>query len=136
MEVETAVIAGDVGPTDAVAEYWNGSAWTSYNFMCNEASSPYYFVTTPMVNTVGKYHVRFGLHSASPVASKTLNGEEKYWCRWRIVNAWSSLPAIEYIKLHTCSTIINKDGFLEYFGDARPIDKLDWSIVMPGRLFK
>jgi hypothetical protein len=130
LNVITAVVAGDVGPTDAVAEYWDGSAWVEFNFMCNESATPFYFLTTPMVNMAGKYQVRFGLHGATTAAKKTLNGEEKFWCRWRIINAWSSLPELEYIKLHTNSTEINKDGFLEYFGDARPIDKLDWSIVM------
>jgi hypothetical protein len=130
INVSTAVLAGDIGPLDAVSEYWDGSVWQPLRFMCNDSNSPFYFKTDMFVNTVGKYQIRFGIHGATTVAKKTLNGQEKYWIRWRIVNAWSSNPEIEYIKMHTNSTEINKDGFLEYFGDARPIDKLDWSIVM------
>lgn len=130
IHVITAVTLGDVQNADVIPEYWNGSTWTYLPIMSNYAETPFYFKTTPFVNSVGKYQIRFGLHNGSTIAKKTLNGYNKYWCRWRIVNTWSSVPSIEYIKIHTNSTEINKDGFLEYFGDARPISKLDWSIIM------
>lgn len=130
INVITAVTLGNVQYTDVMPEYWNGTTWTYLPIMSNNAETPFYFRTSPFVNEVGKYQIRFGLHNGSTIAKKTLNGYNKYWCRWRIVNTWSSVPEIEYIKMHTNSTEINKDGFLEYFGDARPISKLDWSIIM------
>lgn len=130
ISVTTAVLLGDISLADVASEYWNGVGWVPLYTMVNNANTPFYYTPDPFVNTAGKFQVRFGLHSGSTLAKKTLNGMEKYWCRWRIINNWSSNPEIEYIKIHTNSTEINKDGFLEYFGDARPISKLDWSIIM------
>ena len=41
--------------------------------------------------------------------------------RIRIVNAITTVPVLEYIKLHTHRVEINSDGFIEYFGNARPL---------------
>ena len=123
-------VAGIVNSGDIVTELWNGISWVEFSTMTTERYSPYYFVTDPYINTIGKYQVRFGVHGATSISKKILNGSEKYWMRFRIINAITLVPSIEYIKMHTNAAEINSDGFMEYFGDSRPVDRLSWEIAL------
>lgn len=107
-----------------VWEYWNGTNWVSFNVMQTSSEPPNQSVSVSIVNSVGKYHVRFGLTSATPFALKTLNGKERYWARLRIVSDLSNVPQAQYLKFHTHSSEFNKDGFLEFFGDSRSVQTL------------
>jgi hypothetical protein len=53
-------------------------------------------------------------------------GVEYYWVRFRINSTVTTSPVIDQIKIHSNRTEINSDGWIEYFGKARPIDTLPW----------
>nr|QBK88863.1 MAG: hypothetical protein LCMiAC01_05450 [Mimivirus LCMiAC01] len=105
--------------SDIIAEYWDGSAWTSLNSMQLLATSPYYNNMDSFVASANKQHIRYNVTTVTSMPNKTLNSVNKKWIRYRIVNAITGLPQAEYIKLHTNAKKINKDGFTEYLGDAR-----------------
>jgi len=53
-------------------------------------------------------------------------GTNYYWIRLRIASPITTAPIIEQFKLHTNRFEVNNDGWLEYFGKARPIGRLGW----------
>lgn len=105
-------------------EYWDGNNWTTFYVMQTHSEPPNDSVEISIFNEVGKYHVRFGLTSATPFALKTLNGTERYWTRLRVMENLSNVPQAQYLKFHTHSSEFNKDGFLEFFGDSRSVQKM------------
>lgn len=115
--------------TDIVSEYWNGSSWISFGTMCTESDAPFYSVGKQFVEVAESQHVRFGLTSSAPFALKTINGSEKYWIRFRVVNSLSGLPVLEQILLHTPgSTEIGSSGLIEHMGDSRTWAQLPWEV--------
>jgi hypothetical protein len=78
----------------------------------------------PFITKAGKHHLRFSINSQSIMPDKILNNITKKWIRICIKNDISSIPQAEYIKVHTCNTTIKKDGFIEYFGNARKVVQL------------
>lgn len=113
-----------------VWEYWNGTEWSSFNIMQTQSEPPNEGVAGHIFNQTGKYHVRFGLTSNSPFATKLLNGATRYWSRIRILQTLPSIPKAQYLKFHTHATEFNKDGFLEFFGDSRSIQRLPCDSVI------
>nr|QBK89447.1 MAG: hypothetical protein LCMiAC02_05420 [Mimivirus LCMiAC02] len=113
--------------SDVIAEYWDGSAWTSLNSMQLLATSPYYHNMDSFVTSANKQHIRYNVTSATNMPNKTLNSVNKKWIRYRIVNAITGLPQAEYIKLHTNAQKINKDGYTEYFGNSRGSCELNFN---------
>lgn len=114
---------------DVVWERWDGSEWIDTQYMCTNGSEPYFTYKTQFFEQDAKQHLRFGITKNSAFEKKILNGLELYWIRARVVNELSNgNPELEYIKMHTSSAKINTDGWLEYFGDARPVGRLPWSI--------
>ena len=113
---------------DVIWEYWNGSGWVQFQVMITESESPYYYKSNSVISEIGKCHVRFGIKSTTPFVDKTLNGNSLKWVRMRVVNAISNLPYSQYTKLHVSQTKINSTGFLENFGDSRPVQRLPWTI--------
>lgn len=110
--------------SDVIWEYWNGTAWISFSTYSTNSSSPFYSKTAPFLAFVDKQHIRFGLTSNTNFALKTLNGFSAYWVRLRLVNTIASVPTAEQINLHGSSLEINKNGYKEYYGDARTIGQL------------
>lgn len=104
---------------DIIWEFWNGTLWVSFNIMATYPEYPCYTYDKCFISLLSKFHIRFGLTTTAPFASVTLNGFNKKWLRLRVVNALSSVPVGGYVKIHTNSTRINNDGFIEYFGNAR-----------------
>jgi len=122
-------------PTSSLTEeeviewaYWNGTSWVIFNAMQTQNAAPYYYCEDSFISAVGQYQVRFGLTSQSPAALKTINGVSKKWVRVRVVSNLSSIPQSSFIYSHTNATKYNKDGFVEFFGDARPIKTFNWDI--------
>jgi hypothetical protein len=114
-------------PIEAFAyEYWNGSEWMALKVLQTYASPPYRTLSTRSVFSEAdeNFHLRFNITSTTPFADKTLNGATKKWIRIRLTQDISLVPVIQYIKLHTSSTIVNNDGFIEYTGDARVVKNL------------
>lgn len=115
--------------TDVIWEYsTTGNNWVEASYMSTDASEPYFSYNKQFFEIDSKHHVRFGITKLAPMEKRILNGETKYWMRSRIINDIVSNPELEYIKLHASSSKMNSDGWLEYFGDARPVERLPWSI--------
>jgi len=104
--------------TDAVWEYWNGTSWVGFKVLQTYPETRNVYINS-FISLQSKFHIRFGLTQSTPFSLKNLNGNSKYWVRLRIVNNIPSLPYGDYIKIHTSATVINSDGFLEFFGMAR-----------------
>jgi hypothetical protein len=125
------VITGTTGTTnrnDLTWEYWNGTTWISFGVWQCSTIVPFYTLSNSFVSVAGTYNLRFGLTSQSPLVTKTLNGQSKYWVRCRIVNNLSSIPVGQYCKFHVNSIQIDNDGYQEYYGDSRSITSLPhWS---------
>jgi len=119
----------DVAKTDLPCEYWNGTTWKAVNIMNTMAEEPFYYRDLSPISYQEKQHVRLGLKAmSSDMALKTLNGTELYWLRLRVNNALPSIPVAQYIRTHVSESKFNGHGFLEHFGNARPIKRLNWTL--------
>ena len=121
-----------------VWEYWNGSAWDSLTFQSNLADAPYtnsgntsFAYNLVVVNpNIIRVNQRFGNFLTS-WATTTVNGVLAYWIRVRCLNASliTRVPTITRVQFHVNYTRIGSDGYMEYFGNARPrVDnKMTWN---------
>lgn len=133
VSVTTAYAGAVLG--DIVPEYWDGGAWQTLPIMVTNSVAPYYNSSTSLASAVGVYNVRFGITSGTSIPTKILNGVEAEWFRIRLsVGTWPSLPLLEYIKLHTSTSEFNTDGVLEFYGDARSIGQLPWSLNLTDKV--
>lgn len=107
-----------VPQSDLQWEYWNGSSWISFNVMQTYPDTRHTYIPS-FLSLQSKFHIRFGLNFSTPFANKTLNGIAKNWVRLRVINTLPSLPTGNYVKIHTNASVINNDGFIEYFGSGR-----------------
>lgn len=112
----TVITAPDFTGGGFITEYWNGLTWTETKTMVCEAEAPYRPRTSFENNTA--YHIRFG--STTGWTTTIVDGQSAYWFRFRLTGTIASNAVIEQIKLHTNRVEINSDGFIEYFGTARP----------------
>lgn len=111
-------------------EYWNGSIWTALPLMSTLGDAPYtvnglntFAFNDTITNPNNKsYQYRFGRIESS-WATTTINGTLAYWIRARVINAANivQIPVAVQFKISTDHTEINRNGFIEYFGDARPV---------------
>jgi len=129
-----------------INEYWNGSAWVTLPLMSTHSDTPYDSFANDTYGyddaTVGNpdpvaFQYRYG--DIPDWATTTVDGTSGYWVRTRIVTAANidQIPIIEQIKLHSNRTEINKDGYLEFFGAARPTRKINITSAMiyePGNI--
>lgn len=114
-----------VGNSDLTAtQYWNG-AWTDVQQMVTVGTAPYGSRTNVMLENIEKQRVRFG--KMTGWVTNTVDGITAYWVRI-IVNSPLSAPMANYslLELHPSSSKFNTDGYLEYFGNARPIKLFGW----------
>lgn len=109
---------------DLIWEFWDGSSWLEMKCMQTEIIIPNYSIVDSYVSVEKKQDIYFRIKKSSPLVEKSLNGVTKRWIRSRIVNTISSVPQAGYIKLHTNSTEIYKDGMMFHYGDARNVHPL------------
>lgn len=107
-----------------VLEYWTGAAWVSVAHMSALADAPYSQYAQDIFLRVASEQIRF--NTISGWSKKTLNGVNKYWVRFRVTTALTTIPAADRIKVHTNRTEINKDGLVEHFGAAEPVRQIIW----------
>ena len=115
-----------VGSGSVIHEYWNGAAWSEVHHMGVTASGNYLTAGENYLENVNSYQVRF---DDRLIQNAALNdpmglGVTYYWVRIRVVTAITTSPSWDQIKIHCNRTELNQDGFLEYFGKARPIKSL------------
>jgi hypothetical protein len=107
-----------------ILEFWNGSSWVTLEHLSADANAPYDQYAQRVFLRVNSEQIRFGTRTAW--ATKSLNGITKYWVRFRVATALTTIPAADRIKAHTNRTEINADGVVEYFGAAEPSRPLLW----------
>jgi len=121
------------GAGKIVLQYWNGSIWVEVNGMEVTNDGSYFPQGKKYFETIGVDHsLRYD--SALAIDSWTKNdpvsvGTDYYWVRLIIINSGITIkPFFQQFQLHTNRFTINTDGWLEYFGKARPIGKLPWEV--------
>ena len=129
-KIDTVVVQGT---GEIVIEYWNGSSWIETNGMEVESSGSYYPHAKDYFEDLGGNHIRYDKYLS--IDNWTKNdpmslGINYYWTRFRIDTAITTVPVIQQFKLHTNRTELNSDGWLEYFGKARPIGQLQLSFSL------
>lgn len=119
-KISTAGVGGSY-----IFEYWNGGSWVEMKRMVVTSSSNY-LMTESIFDNIGQYQVRYDDSvDSSWVPNDPMGlGENYYWVRVRITSSPSVLPVFDQIKIHSNRSEINEDGYLEYFGKARPISQL------------
>lgn len=123
--IKTAITTAKVGGVVAL-EYWNGAAWVPIPHVSCDADAPYGQYAQDAFSRINNEQIRFGTANIVGWATKSLNGITKYWVRWRVTTALTTIPAADRVKVHTDRTEINKDGVVEYFGAAEPVRQLIW----------
>lgn len=126
-------IAGVNGTGTAITEYWDGGAWIPFNIMRTEGNSPFLPKIGSLIEaTAGIYQLRYdALIDINWVKNDPMSlGTDYFWTRIRITSPITTSLTIEQFKLHSNRTEFNGDGWLEYFGRARPIGRLAWNYGM------
>lgn len=126
--VNTAIVRGT---GDVIAEYWTGSVWLQLDTMEVDSGGNYYPHGDVIFQDLGSHQVRYSCDLVTDSWTKNdpvTVGTDYYWVRYRISSAITTAPIFEQFKLHTNRFEVNADGFLEYFGTARPVGTLPWSI--------
>ena len=116
------------GGGEIVIEYWDGS-WVEVNGMEVTNDGKFFPRAKKYFESTGTSHsIRY---NNTFVDTWIINNPidppldtDYYWIRYRIKTAITTAPIFEQFKLLTNRTAINKDGWNEYFGKARPIGQL------------
>jgi len=122
-----------LGSGKIIIEYYNGSSWVEVNGMEVDSGGAYFPHAKNYFQSTDSSHIRYD--SSLAIDSWTKNdaitpslGTDYYWVRLRIESEITTAPIFEQFKLHTNRFEINGDGWIEYFGKARPISKLPWEV--------
>jgi len=133
--VDTAAV---LGAGNFSIEHWNDiSGWVDDgNYMESQSSGHYYSNANSIFENTGSFHIRGPLllsiesdpNLTWDVNDPITSGTDRYWIRIRIKNTVTTAPIFQQFKLHSNRFEVNGDGWLEYFGSARPIAKLPWEV--------
>lgn len=121
----TAAVGGEI-----VAEYWNGASWIEFNHMSSQSADAFLPYAKQIFQRTGSEQIRFNPEiflswaKNDPISS----GTSRFWVRLRVVSTLTTAPVFQQFKLHTSRTEINEDGFMEFFGTARPIKTLPFDV--------
>ena len=112
-------------------EYWNGATWALVNGMEVDSNGGFFPHANDYFQDIGGHHIRYSqeLVQDSWTATDPMTlGTDYFWVRLRITADITTAPIFEQFKLHTNRFEINSDGWIEYFGKARPVAKLPWEV--------
>jgi len=106
--------------------FWSGAAWEQLHIMTSRANGTYLQRGRVLLTEAGWYQVRFSdVEVARSVAADPLAiGKTGHWVRMCYSSAGAPDARIDQIKVHANAAKINSDGFVEYFGTARPVARL------------
>jgi hypothetical protein len=118
---------------DIVAEYWNGSAWVEFNASTQLSNAPHWKYRKEYFNRVGVYQIKFNpaILDDWTVNDPMTEGADRYWVRFRVVNALTASPVFQQFKVSTNRAEINEDGSKEGHGYGRTIRKLTLDAAGP-----
>jgi hypothetical protein len=121
-------------------EFWNGTTWTSLSFMQSLSQAPYTSFANNSFGVSGsptKYDYRYGSIStwvntlvapASIVLPVGVADTLRYYVRARLtatgVTNVSTIPVISTVRLIASCSEMNSEGYLVYYGNARPRSEL------------
>lgn len=101
-------------------EYWNGSAWVEDLYQVYSEDFGYNYGKTLFIRNQSEEHVSLGLDKDVDDlwVTKTINGTEGYWTRFRMTSSASTIPVIEQIQIFEDSTHISREGVIHFNGRA------------------
>jgi len=125
--VDTALVPGS---GSVVFEYWDGDSWEAFNIMETEAENPHASNANAALQTTGSYHLRFDWRMKLDWAKNDppSTGTNRFWIRIRVATGVTTAPILQQIKIHSNRTEINADGFIEYFGLGRPLNRIPFDV--------
>lgn len=115
-----------LGAGSIMFEYYNGT-WTQFDVMVTQSGGSFYSYAQNPFTQAEEQNIRFGRIQNDWIKTSIFS-VNKYWIRIRIVNDIAVSPILQYTKIHGSSTKINSEGFIEYFGKARPIRQIPYDI--------
>jgi hypothetical protein len=127
IKVATAKVSGII-----VLEYWNGAAWVGTPGMEVDSDGSHWPHAVDYFEDTGSHQIRYSselIQDSWTLYDPMSLGTDYLWTRFRITSAPTTAPVFEQFKLHTNRIEINADGWMEYFGKARPIGQLPLSIT-------
>ncbi len=134
MTVTQAYLSGSGG--FVLGEYYTTGGWKKYNRMITQAVGEFLPLPNTQQGQTGSFQYRSDWRMNQDwIKNDAVGyGTNLYWTRWRIISPISRSNDIDQIKLHSNRSEINEDGWLEYFGRARPFGTLPWDagLLLPG----
>ena len=129
VSVDTPITMGAGGVVD-FQYYTTNDTWESFNYMVTDSGGSYYPYAKNAFHTNGSFQIRYDYRMQKDWKKNDPAGlgYSNYWARAVIVSNIVASPLLEQVKLHTDRTEINSDGFMEYFGNGRPVKKLPWNV--------
>jgi hypothetical protein len=124
--VNTAAV---LGAGNFTIQYYNSnSGWLDICYMETQYGQRYYHYADNIFTHTGNHNIRTDINLFIEndvnlkwdVTDPVSYGTDLYWLRLRIENAITTAPVFEHFGLHTNRSLINSDGWLEFFGNARP----------------
>ena len=115
-------VAAALGLGAIQGQFWNGAAWQRVNVLATDAASPYGQYSSDVFTRASLENIR--ISPISNWASTTLNGQNKFWLRFRVASSIASVPSAESIKLIPVGIHAHADARLEWFGDELPVRSL------------
>ena len=128
----TAIVVLNNPANPFVLEYfdYDASAWTPINYMMTDADNSYQSYAKGLFEHQGSFQVRYDSFLAEDKSWGNTDpmslGTPYYWIRIRIDSAITTSPTFEQVKVHSNRTEMNADGYIEFFGKARPFRRLPW----------
>jgi hypothetical protein len=102
-------------------EYYDGGKWTSMSIMRTDADYPYsQSAQNVFSSSLINEQIRYSPSIGNNWTQTTVSSSNAYWIRYINSGSNSYGGSLEKIELHTNSTKINQDGFIEYFGKSEP----------------
>lgn len=119
LKILNTTAAVEVTPKSFAIEIWDGAAWTGIGTMATHSSLFYRYGNSLFIRANNSEHVRYGISDDVTWVKKTIDGNELYWSRIRIVTTVTTAPTFDQFKLSTDRTEINGDGTVTHHGNAR-----------------
>ena len=115
--IDMEVLSRTIGGSYTV-EFWNGSEWEGDLYQVHSEDLGYLYGKTLFQRNQNKEHVVFGLDKdlEDTWATKTINGTEGYWMRFRTTTSATTSPLFEQFELMSDSTFITKEGVIQFNG--------------------
>lgn len=126
---EQTIAAVEVTPKSFVTEYWNGSAWSGCSNMATHTWKGYAYANELFIRANSSEHV--GCHIPDDWTKKTINGENTYWLRFRIINDLTTSPVFDIFHLQTDRFKVGREGINTFHGKA----KFKETLLAAGNIF-